>query len=531
MFCKDCGANNNEFDLYCAADGAALLPIPKGFFASPLVYCGKCGGKSDAADAYCKQCGHHLIVFEQSAQKVDVSSVKSSVPIVKQPALRVDSLLSPAFIKAALVPAAIAIILALLSAFVVQMFTEKVVLDAVESSTGISYSAKDLQRMNMMAQNLLEEKVNVSGPKVYGITTFVALLHNADIALKANLDLFLTTFGIKADLKNLAPYLLFIPSLILALGGVLLGKRAWKSGLPILPSAIWMSVIYAFFVAITTLFAGWKISGSGKGWAALVAGEASLKFSIVTSFITALLLALVIVSVTAFFTKHGKMAFTVMKTMNPIYQYGFYSLLVVGTIAGIGSLLSFWTLVTYKAGDLQLNGVEAAGESLFIALGPFWLITLSHLVPLNFKLQMEDMMLSVNAYLFSSTDGIAKAFPDNPDAMEFMKIFLFRGDDGLPIWMKLSIFIPIILLGVVGFKVFHSPVEQLASIVLFAATYTVLLVLFTVATRMGISITVVEPFSIKVQAPIIGTAAITFVLAFVCLFVGGFVGGKKRSVV
>ena len=428
-------------------------------------------------------------------------------------------------------PAAFAIILALLTAFGVQMFAEKATLDALKASTGISYSADELRRMNMMAESVLEEKVSVSvsGPKLYGITTFVALLHNANIALNANLDVFFMPNEMNVTLKNLAPYMLLIPSLILAITGFLFGKRARKLDLPILPSAVLISVIYALFIAFAAMFAGWKIEAGGKGWAALVAVGASLKFSVFTSFVTTLILALVIVGITAFFAKHGKMAFQVMKPMKPIYQYGFLSMLIISAVGMLFSLISIWTLLNYKASDLQLNGFDAAAESMFIALGPFWLISLSHLAPLNFKFQMDDMMLSVNAYLFSSTDSIAKALPNDPNAIEFITIFLFRGDDGLPNWMKLSFLVPVLLLGFVGFKVFDSPMEKLKSIVLFSAIYTALLVLFTVATRTEIFVALDEAFSINVHAPIIRTAALVFVLAFACLFVGGFVGGKKSS--
>lgn len=529
MFCNECGTNHPIYSNYCTADGAVLETKINGKAnRSKIEFCASCGGKVASSAQYCLHCGGNLSGFSLQTTQSVIQAIQIPSKKVDLPTFNSSSFLSKNNMKNALIAAVLAIVLVLVSAGTIMNYAEQMFLDFIEETEGEVVSAKELRSLSFVEEQIKSESgMSLSLPTIYGITTFVTLLHNINTTFDLDANAFSESSKVTFHQENLMLAGLIVPIAVLLIVGAVLGYLARKSKSSLGEPLIIFSGIYTLFIVISALISKVKFGTDSKGvFGEILSIQAVLKFSFIDALLTGLFLALIVTGVSAYLTYYGKNIFLFLHEKSQYVQYTVYSMLLFIVILAVISIIGFSSMDVSEIVGVGTAPIIAVVLPLALTHASIWIMNLAHFNPLAFKMGMWDGAHSISINLFSSAKGIQNSIAEDYE-LEDMLNTLVLTDGTLPTLVKLSFLLPAVLLIFAGFRLVKTHQSQIQQILLFSGIYALVMTVLSVASRLKFEVFVdQEGTNISIYSSILPSFLSTFVMAAICFAIGGLL--KKR---
>jgi hypothetical protein len=499
MYCTTCGAQNPSSANYCHKDGTALQKEKISFAdtQNKKTFCPHCGHSLLGDYVYCPSCGTSLFqVHVGKSRKIDFKNERiEDTPKQARQFFSISSLLNLCkglhWKQLLLAVATSFIVIFLLSAITVKVVTP-------------SWDDSSLFRTTNYTEELvayLEDLVDIKIEKpdrVITIDDFVIWLHTVKPIMKVNFTY--PWFGkqvgeVHGSFENGFVYLLVIPFVALLAGGVLLGKTLRVNARRLAGHLFAFSFLYAVVLAMLSVFAGFSyhIDLSHRDISASV--HAAVKYPFWTALLKGFLVAFLFAGLGILISKGYK------RTVHEVVQsirygdliYGGWVWLLRGIVLLFVVLLPFAFLwmshqVSY---DWKLMEEGAALSKLFYAACmamqlSVWIWGMLHLGVLHlhqdgFKNDHQSVTYSLFSDLDMASVGSTDLYNNVYDLLHHIGFFERE------IYIQLLILLPIAIFLYMGYNIRRKYTMAWKPILVFAALYSIGLVVICQFSKVGIS--------------------------------------------
>ena len=251
-------------------------------------------------------------------------------------------------------------------------------------------------------------------------------------------------------------------------------------------------------------------------------------FPIIESFVVGFLLASAFSGLAALVMMYGKDAFTFIRTQSSHLQYLVYSVII--SIVGLTafSIIYFIVSGTHLREDTILPDQATALGALLSGPGGMWLWNLSHLIPLNFTSKESGDSEFFSLHLFNSYEKLSNL--DGYSNVSGMINDLLFVEESIPLLLKASLLIPVLLLIIAGFLLYRTHSINLMELIKFSLIYGFIMMFIGIFSKIGLSIDItggenifdLDQFFIQIQPNLIPSFIISAIFALVCFSIGGY---------
>lgn len=524
MFCRECGVKHPSYNNYCPNDGQDLQPV----FASQVEhrisgFCASCGNSVNSSAQYCQHCGEsHSTMKLGTAKKASVSQANKpfAMPTVTKSFMTQNSLLS------ILMAVGITILLTISTAYIIKTQAESFVIDMSDGEL----TSSDFKTMNMLSDSIEEDLgMEIDLPNIYNVFTYISLMHSIDFELVGELSGKEDGESIQGDLQmnaqNLSLSSLFIVIILLVIGGLILGYIVKRKNLPLGESILGFSLIYGLFLMVSSFIASFSFKESFEIFYSRVNVNISGEFPLIESFMVGTFLASGVAGLAALLMVYGRDVFLYIRTKSSAIQYLVYSTFI--SLVGVSLFTGIYFSISGKYIEGELFSEQANAVGNFIA-GPMgmWVWNLSHLIPLNFTFEAPGENEIFSLHLFSSYKKLFEL-----DSMyTFSQIKeLFFINDGLPLLLKASLLIPVVLLIIAGYHLYQTHRLNIIELVKFSLIYAVIMIFVRVFSSIEYSLSSsheelfdIEQILVQIQPNLIPVFIISSLFALAFFSLGGY---------
>ncbi|WP_251640032.1 hypothetical protein [Sporosarcina sp. NCCP-2716] len=519
---------------YCHKDGQLLRSGRVGKAESGgLEFCSSCGSKNAYSSAYCGTCGADTTRLKAPGAAPFTDAGKQ---MTEQAAARVLPKLGDVPIRRSaiigLVGAAIAAVLMLVISYAAMTYMEGKVID-LAAQDGERVTAKMLRSGEFIEKEALDsDDIQLNVPRLYGITTAVALMNNVDVEVSANMAVdsygYSDSESFRAGEKNG----LFIATaamvFVFVVMGAYIGWRSRSGNDPLTVPLAAGIVAYAIFVVICAWVANVDYVvgqvGVGNFWI-----DAHLTFGALSSIFQTVFIGLIAAGLTAFAVKYGKESGQIVRILPEWKRYG---VTVAALFAAVSlAVTAFFFIYVQMNTSILIGEDKALGEGLLgnllvTAMIP-QMIHFAHASPvaMDFSTQVGTF-LNGSLSIFSSKNDFLSIFSSSFGMEEHFTV-LSKLKGALWYMPKVSILIPIVILVAAGYWLFDRLKANAKSILISAALYGGLLAIASLFDAF--ELTSVFAANVTVGTPLISAFFTPFLLALVCLSAGAFLKERRMA--
>lgn len=530
MICRECGQSHPDYFSYCPTDGKtseSYEHLSKTYQTND--FCTACNHHNKEGYTYCENCGTLL-----STLQLKKGSIHKKIEATISQPLK-SSEIANTFKKE--LPKKIQInwrknwilYMPILVAILVMLVMPNFIISSV--SNHLDTSSQEILDYLRQPEKLKAAIYDDTGdivdvPKLLKNSTVISLVHNVNVEFGlsgSNTDLKMATI----QLSNLMHAFIWLPIIILAISGLVIGYLAKRFNLSLKTGILASTVIYTVFLAIMSLIGNFTFkipNEDGNTYYAI------LHFSILDAIVTGIILTVLILSITAPLSYYKKETWAMLQRQKSyiIYAYGVITITILGVFlnalnvfSGINSLLIVEDNVSTSIPHSILKLVFTSTLGIFnwfLSLGDTLTIkSTSELIEVNWLKGYKDM----NSWT-PSTDSIAQFL--------MAKSFVF-----LP--RAILMIIPILLTIALGYYLYQHhrlKVKEIASYAVMFAVFQALILFFAnLAIHPSIeskdsfidSELSTFPFytDLKIYLPIVQTFILSFVYGFVFFGIGGYI--------
>ncbi|WP_075617189.1 hypothetical protein [Paenisporosarcina indica] len=524
MFCKECGMKHPTYTNYCPNDGQDMQQvIPSPVEHRTAGFCASCGNTVEIAAQYCRHCGEsHSTMKLGNVKKSPIAQVQQQP--FKMPTLS-SGMTSKKSLTSILMAVGLSILLTLVAAFIIKSQAENFI---IENSDG-EISKSDIKQVEFLSEMINDATgMEIDFPNIYNMFTYVSLLHGVDFELSGEVSAEEDGEFYKADaelnVQNITLSFLFIIGIILIIGGLFLGYLVKRNGLSLGESVLGFSVLYGIFLLISSLIASFTFKKQIDVFYTEVDLKMKGSFPLIESFIVGAILAASIAGLAALVMVYGKDVVAYVQTKATYVQYLVYSTLI--SLVGITIFTGIYFSISgkYFEGELMTEQTTSLG-TLFAGPMGLWGWNLSHLIPLNFT-SFDNGNEYFSLHLFSSVKSLSE--------LEDLSIYemvstLFFIEDGLPLLLKASILIPVLILILAGFFLYRTHGLHLIELLKFSAIYGIVMTFTRIFSSIEISTEVggdevfdIGQFMMQIQPNLIPVFIISTLFALAFISIGGY---------
>ncbi|MBV7507659.1 zinc ribbon domain-containing protein [Bacillus sp. sid0103] len=535
MFCKNCGTVNLATANYCINDGTWLKRTPVKFRLKEYKasFCSHCGGKTTHGYNYCTECGSSNLQYSHDKGFSSPKELKNRAGVLPKnlPGFRFT------YFKNALLPALIAILIVFGLSFSVMKTSEKV----FNSLVGDSLDEMDMD--GLMDEVPFERSADLPRlDKMYGISDIVmaSILQNPviTVAVDGAISGDAEQATVEAEAKNGFIIYLLIPFIGLFVAGIIASRRKLSSKLKDhLINAIGIAVIYALFMTIFSLFAGYSYDFNTDQKNFELSLEISTDYSFFRTFMMTLIFGF-------FFSGLGSLfAVTFRKTTGLLAEWipsgeAIHQAIVIPIRGILLFSVGIFAFISSKIGELKEVGSffsDTPFEELIdksymliatvsVQLGSY-LWNILHFTPITLTHTESGVEESLSYGIFSGVEPEGNAlFIDD----------MLAGTD-FDLYLMLATLIPIALFIWAGYKIARNP-DMIKNLVIFSVVYAVLMSLLAAFTDLGFSLSGEREsvkntleMSLELGFGPVGTFIKSLIFSFVFALAGTFIHKLKKN--
>ncbi|MFF2446493.1 hypothetical protein ACFVSW_05250 [Neobacillus sp. NPDC058068] len=536
MYCKNCGAENPATANYCVQDSTPLKsnPVKYRLKEQKTAFCSNCGAKTINHFNYCTDCGASSAQYSKDkgfAVPKEITQLTSVFP-KKLPSFQLTHLTK------ALVPALLAIIVIFALSFSVMKSSEKLY-NSLFSDSLKEYNVGSLDALIYEIESETDSKLPKVG-KLYGISDIVMMTNLQNPVVSVNIKG--SIYGdsgnatAKAEAKNGFLIYLLIPFLGLFAAGIFAARRNRSSTLADhVVNALGIAVLYALFMAVFSLFAGFSYNFDLNKRDVNMALDMNTNYSFFKTLMMTLLFGFLFSGLGSLFATSFRKVTGHLSEWTPsgeaIHQaiavpFRGIFLFTIGLFIYFSSKIAdfndefghyFFNTPLEKIIDKSYVFIT----TISVQLGSY-LWNLLHLAPLTLFVNKDSEEGALSYGIFSGVDATGAA---NDGSTVFdLERALSQAD--LDMYLKFALLIPIALFIWAGFKIALKP-NLLKNLVIFSVIYAVIMTGLAAFTDIGISVNGSGPkFSdtIKFAMELGFGPAATFIRSLLLSFVFAFLG-------
>lgn len=398
------------------------------------------------------------------------------------------------YVKKAIIPALLAIIIVFLISFSMLKSSEKTYNQLINGNMR-SYNINSLL-------NELESQTNTDLPKInkiIGISDIVMLSHlqNPEITIKANGEVFGEKGDITGDAKAKNGFLiyLFIPFIALFAAGILAGYRNRRNNITErLFDSLGIAILYSIFFTIFSLFSGFSYNVNLNEKMFHLGIDINTHYSLVKTFLMTLLFGF-------FFSSFGNLfSIRYRKVTGHLAEWipsgeaihqaiavpmrGMFIIFVVLFIYLSSKLADFKDSISADLLGSPLSDLIDKSytviSTLSVQLGCYiW--NLIHLSPLSYVAQVTGMKGSVDYSIFSGfkTTG-------NTSDMDIQTLESMISSTDFEMYIKLALLLPIVLFIWAGYRIAKQP-NLIKNLLIFSFVYSIIMLGIASISDIGFS--------------------------------------------
>ncbi|WP_066067120.1 zinc ribbon domain-containing protein [Neobacillus soli] len=496
MYCKNCGAENSPLANYCIHDGTVLKRKTMNYHLKEqtAAFCSSCGAKSVNHFNYCTECGTSNSQYVQDkglAVPKELTNLTAAIP-KKLPSFNLT------YVKKALLPVLIAVIIMIGLSFSVMKSSERLY------NSLLSDSMKDFNMENL--NDLISEmelKTDSNLPKLgklYGITDIVMMSNLQNPVVSVNMN---GNFGgdsgkatAEAEAKNGFLIYLLIPFIGLFAAGIFAARRNRSSNLPDhLVNAIGIGVLYALFMAVFSLFAGFSYHFNINESGVKMAFAMDTHYSLFKTLSMTLIVGFIFSGLGSLFATNFRKTTGHLSEWIPSGEAIHQAIAVPFRgilLFSIGLFIYFSSKIAdfkEQFGDYFFNTpFEKIIDKSYVFVATIsvqlgsYLWNLLQLTPLTLFVNQRREAGSLSYGIFSGF--VATGAANNDSTISEMESALSQVD--LDMYLKLALLIPIALLIWAGFKIALKP-QHIKNLIIFSVIYAVIMTGLAAFTDIGVS--------------------------------------------
>jgi len=505
MFCKTCGEKCPSPGSYCLQDGAFLSRERVDFKSNgKRKFCQDCGTEGGSLQNYCISCGANLNLYAKKAgstfpepsNKEQVQVGKgSTTKSVAFPKFSID------YIKSALIPALISILLLTVMSFGVLKMTQSNLAELLlTADSELSEMTYILDTMALETDADLPDLTNI-----IGMTDMMMYsnLQGSSFEFKATESdggaAAAESYQARIDIQNGSVLYMFIPFVSLFVGGIILGARNRKKQLSLLGLNLSMALIYGGVLAVIAIFAGYSYKTMVVNEFFNVNIQLATNYSFISTLISGAIFAFIFGGLGILFSCNYR---KITGHLPEIMPYGeavhqAFSTVVRGmALLFVLFILYFSTKVDEWKDSLGLflagSGIETLLEkssmlvlSLSAQLSNYvW--NLFHLAPVHFLIKDDSEEMSVGYSVFK---GLTSS-EEHEYEIAFLQQLLEGSDIGL--YIKIALILPILLLVWAGYQLAKGHENRLTQVAVFSLIYAIFMGGLAMITDLGFAVKISE---------------------------------------
>ncbi|MEH7748461.1 zinc ribbon domain-containing protein [Neobacillus drentensis] len=534
MFCKNCGTENLSTANYCINDGTLLKRAPVKFRVKEqkASFCSECGGNTTKGYNYCTECGSSNLQYTHEngfASPKELTNMAAVLP-QKMPAFQFT------YVKNALLPALIAILIVFGLSFSVMKTSEKVFNSLVGDSLDEMDLAGLIDKIPFEREGDLP-KLN----KMYGISDIVmeSNLQNPVIAVSVDGEISGDEehATVEAEAKNGFIIYLLIPFIGLFVAGMIASRRRLSSKLQDhVNNAIGIAVLYSIFMTIFSLFAGYSYDFNTDQKNFDMSLDISTNYSFFKTFIMTLLFGFFFSGLGSLFAVTFRRATSLLSEWIPSGEAIHQAIVIPFRGILLFSVIIF-AYLSSKIAEIKEAGAfffdtpfEELIDKSFMLIATvsvqfgsyFW--NLLHFTPITFTQTESGSEESLSFGIFSGVES-----DGDPTFLEDILV----GTD-VDLYLKLALLIPVALFIWAGFKIARKP-NVIKNLVIFSVVYAVIMSLLAAFTDIGFGLSggsenAEDTLELSLQLGFgpIGTFIKSLLFSFVFAFLGTFIHKSKK---
>jgi hypothetical protein len=484
MYCKNCGAENSSTANYCINDGAPLKSIPIKYRNKEQTskFCSKCGSKSSALYNYCQDCGSSTIQYTRMKNSNPKLPVSKDRPYQAPVSTNILSGFNLAYIKKAIFPALLAIILLFLMSFSMMKTSEKMYNNLLNDEM----KCYDINNLVQLIESETDRDLPKVG-KLIGISDIVMLsnLQNPEIAVKVNGEIFGDQGKISADAKSKNGFLIYllIPFIALFAAGIFAGYRNKRRTITErFYDSLGIGILYALFFTIFSFFAGFSYDVNMHEKQFNIAIDINTHYSFVKTFFMTLLFGIFFSSLGNLFSIRfrkvtGHLAEWIPSgvAIHQAISVPFRGILIIFAILFIYLSSKFADFKEDLSIDLSGSPLSDILDKSYTIIGTMsvqlgcYLWNLIHLSPLTFMGNEKGIKGTIEYSIFSGFKTTGEA-----GDMDIQSLESLISSTDFEMYLKLAILLPILLFIWAGFQMAKQP-NVMKNLLIFSIVYSIIM--------------------------------------------------------